>query len=71
MLRLMTILLQLDIGKLSPIDEIENGINPELIEYLIDHLINSDQILVTLHSPMILNFMDDDVAREESYIYIR
>ena len=66
MLRLMTILLQLDIGKAFLLfDEIENGINPELIEYLIDHLINSDdQILVTTHSPMILNFMDDDVARE-------
>lgn len=65
MLRLMAILLQLDIGKAFLLfDEIENGINPELIEYLIDHLINSDdQILVTTHSPMILNFMDDDVAR--------
>ena len=65
MLRLMTILLQLDIGKAFLLfDEIENGINPELIEYLIDHLINSDdQILVTTHSPMILNFMDDDIAR--------
>ncbi len=65
MLRLMAILLQLDIGKAFLLfDEIENGINPELIEYLIDHLIHSDdQILVTTHSPMILNFMDDEVAK--------
>lgn len=65
MLRLMAILLQLEIGNAFLLfDEIENGINPELIEYLIDHLVNSnDQVLVTTHSPMILNFMEDDVAR--------
>lgn len=66
MLRLMAILLQLKIGNAFLLfDEIENGINPELIEYLINHLVNSnDQIMVTTHSPMILNFMDDEVARE-------
>ncbi|SFM15326.1 AAA family ATPase [Marinobacter zhejiangensis] len=65
MLRLMAILLQLEIGNAFLLfDEIENGINPELIEYLIDHLVNSnDQVMVTTHSPMILNFMEDDVAR--------
>lgn len=72
MLRLMTILLQLDIGKAFLLfDEIENGINPELIEYLIDHLVDSDdQILVTTHSPMILNFMEDNIAKEGiHYLY--
>ncbi|KFZ30175.1 chromosome segregation protein SMC [Pseudidiomarina salinarum] len=66
MLRLMAILMQLEIGEAFLIfDEIENGINPELIEYLIDHLVNSkDQVLVTTHSPMVLNFMEDTVARE-------
>lgn len=65
MLRLMAILLQLEIGNAFLLfDEIENGINPELIEYLIDHLVNTnDQVLVTTHSPMILNFMEDGVAR--------
>ena len=65
MLRLMAILLQLEIGRAFLLfDEIENGINPELIEYLIDHLVDSkDQVLVTTHSPMILNFMEDDIAR--------
>lgn len=65
MLRLMAILLQLEIGNAFLLfDEIENGINPELIEYLIDQLVNSnDQVMVTTHSPMILNFMEDDVAR--------
>ncbi|SFP78258.1 AAA family ATPase [Enterovibrio norvegicus] len=71
MLRLMAVLLQLQIGKAFLLfDEIENGINPELIEYLIDHLVKSnDQIMVTTHSPMVLNFMDDDVAKD-SVIYL-
>lgn len=65
MLRLMAILVQLELGNTFLLfDEIENGINPELIEYLIDHLVNTnDQVLVTTHSPMILNFMEDDVAK--------
>lgn len=65
MLRLMAILLQLEIGNAFLLfDEIENGINPELIEYLIDHLVNTgDQVLVTTHSPMILNFLEDDIAK--------
>lgn len=65
LLRLMAIMLQLQIGNAFLLfDEIENGINPELIEYLIDHLVQSpDQILVTTHSPMILNFMEDKVAK--------
>jgi len=46
-------------------DEIENGINPELIEFLIDSLVEaSPQILVTTHSPMVLNYLEDDVAIE-------
>lgn len=45
-------------------DEIENGINPELVEFLVDHLVKAkSQIMVTTHSPMILNFMEEDVAR--------
>lgn len=71
MLRLMTILLQLRIGNAFLLfDEIENGINPELIEYLIDQLVDSsDQIMVTSHSPMILNFLTDEVAKN-GVIYI-
>ncbi len=46
-------------------DEIENGVNPELMEKLINRLTTSShQILVTTHSPMILNYLDDDTARE-------
>lgn len=45
-------------------DEIENGINPELVEFVIDNLVEArQQVLVTTHSPMILNYLDDEVAR--------
>jgi len=46
------------------LDEIENGVNPELIEKLVDSLVEANtQVIVTTHSPMILNYMEDDVAR--------
>lgn len=49
------------------LDEIENGINPALVEKLMDFLVglgrNGKQVVVTTHSPVILNFLDDDVAR--------
>ena len=45
-------------------DEIENGINPELVQFVMDTLVQADQqILVTTHSPMILNYLDDETAR--------
>ena len=47
------------------LDEVENGVNPEVVEKLVNALVNSPvQVLVTSHSPMILNYLDDDVARE-------
>lgn len=66
MLRLMAIFAQLECDNhFLLFDEIENGVNPELVEYLIDHLVNaSHQILITTHSPMILNFLDDDIATQ-------
>jgi predicted ATPase len=46
-------------------DEIENGINPEVTEKVVDALVSSPkQIIVTTHSPMILNYMSDEVAKE-------
>ena len=46
-------------------DEIENGINPELVEFVLDALVAAEQqVLVTTHSPMILNYLDDEVARQ-------
>jgi predicted ATPase len=52
------------------LDEIENGVNPELIEFLVDELVVSrPQVLITTHSPMVLNYLEDDVAIE-GLIYI-
>jgi len=66
LLRLMAILSQLESGNpFLLFDEIENGINPELIEFLIDRLVDADaQVLVTTHSPMILNYLEDEVAKQ-------
>lgn len=52
------------------LDEIENGVNPELIEFLIDELVGAiPQVLITTHSPMVLNYLEDNVAIE-GVIYI-
>jgi predicted ATPase len=53
------------------LDEIENGVNPELIEFLIDELVGaSPQVLITTHSPMVLNYLEDDIAiKGVVYIY--
>lgn len=71
-LRLIAILSQLQ-GKQSFLlfDEIENGINSELIEFLLDTLIASNhQVMITTHSPMILNYIDDETAiKSVNYIY--
>ncbi|PVZ66815.1 chromosome segregation protein SMC [Pelagibaculum spongiae] len=72
MLRVMAILAQLMTEhSFMAFDEVENGINPELIEYLIDTLVTAEQqVLVTTHSPMILNFMEDEVAMNSvQYLY--
>ena len=71
-LRLIAILAQLQSQKSFLLfDEIENGINTELVEYLMDILIASKhQVMITTHSPMILNYIDDTVAKESvQYIY--
>ena len=66
MLRLMAVLSQLDSDQHFLIfDEIENGINPELVEFLVDALVGSNhQVLVTTHSPLILNYLEDDIAKD-------
>lgn len=71
LLRLMAVFAQLEGNNAFLIfDEIENGINSELIEFLIDHLVEADhQVLVTTHSPMILNFLEDEVALD-AVIYL-
>jgi len=64
MLRIMAIVAQtLTEHSFLLFDEIEDGINPELIERLMDQLVNApQQMLVTTHSPMILNYLEDEVA---------
>ena len=66
MLRLLAILAQTRTEhRFLLFDEIENGINPELIEKLVKQLLSApQQVMVTTHSPMILNYLPDDVARE-------
>lgn len=66
MLRLMAILIQMEYkDEFMLFDEIENGINPELIEFLIDQLVDAkQQVVITTHSPMILNFLEDEIAKQ-------
>jgi len=71
-LRLIAILAQLQSQKSFLLfDEIENGINAEIIEFLMDILVKSKhQVMITTHSPMILNYINDEVAKESvQYIY--
>lgn len=70
LLRIIAILAQsLGKHKILLYDEIENGINPELIEKLVDYLVNSEkQIFVTTHSPLVLNYLEDDVAEKSVYL---
>ena len=71
LLRVLALLAQTKTDKsLLLFDEVENGVNPEIVEKLVDVLVNaSQQIIVTTHSPMILNYLEDDVARS-SVIFV-
>ena len=71
MLRLIAILAELESEHdFLLFDEIENGINPELVAFLIQILTDArQQIMVTTHSPLILNYLDDETA-QESVVYL-
>lgn len=72
LLRILAVLTQADSNRsMILLDEIENGINQEIVETLVDTLLSShQQILVTTHSPLILNYLGDDVARQAvQFIY--
>jgi AAA15 family ATPase/GTPase len=73
MLRLIAIFAELQTEhQFILFDEIENGINPELVEFLVDSFVqDSDhQTLVTTHSPLILNYLEDDIAKKSvMYLY--
>lgn len=72
LLRILAVLTQADSDRsLILLDEIENGINQEIVETLVETLVDShQQMLVTTHSPLILNYLDDDLARQAvQFIY--
>ncbi|WP_242201013.1 MULTISPECIES: ATP-binding protein [unclassified Pseudomonas] len=65
LLRILAIIAQSNHGEsLLLFDEIENGVNPEIVELLVETLREvRQQVIVTTHSPMILNYLPDDVAK--------
>jgi len=53
-------------------DEIEDGLNHEVMEVLMDEMVKApQQVIFTTHSPMILNFLDDDVAKKSVRLIYR
>jgi predicted ATPase len=53
-------------------DEIENGINPELMQKLVALLLGAErQVIVTTHSPLVLNYLPDEVAKEAVLLLYR
>ena len=72
LLRILAILAQLQsTPSFLMLDEIENGVNQEIIEKLVNILLNSKtQLLITTHSPLVLNYLPDDVAKDAvNYVY--
>lgn len=71
LLRLAAILAELQSDRpLLLFDEIENGINPELVEFLVTRMLSAEQqVLVTTHSPLILNYLTDEQA-SASVVYL-
>jgi len=65
-LRILAILSQLlTTESVLIFDEIEDGINQEFVEKLVDILLNSPhQTIVATHSPLLLNYLDDDIAKK-------
>ncbi|MEN8214905.1 MAG: ATP-binding protein [Pseudomonadota bacterium] len=66
LLRLLAILSQMMTNhQVLLFDEIEDGINPEIVEKLVDLLISTpQQILITTHSPILLNYIEDEQAKK-------
>ena len=65
MLRILIILAsQRSSSKFQQFDEIENGVNSEITEKLVETFIRSpQQVLITTHSPMVLNYIEDELAK--------
>lgn len=72
LLRILAILAQLQsTPSFLMLDEIENGVNQEIIEKLVNIILESKtQLLITTHSPLVLNYLPDDIAiKSVNYIY--
>lgn len=65
MLRILTILAsQRSSSKFQQFDEIENGVNSEVTQKLVKTFTQSpQQVLVTTHSPIVLNFIEEELAK--------
>ncbi|RKZ46600.1 MAG: ATP-binding protein [Candidatus Parabeggiatoa sp. nov. 3] len=65
-LRILAILSQLlTTESILIFDEIEDGINQEFVEKLVETLLNSHhQTIVATHSPLLLNYLDDHIAKK-------
>ncbi len=66
LLRILAILAQTQTApSMLLLDEIENGVNQELVEKLVKVLLAArTQLIVTTHSPLILNYLPDDIAKK-------
>ncbi len=54
------------------LDEIENGVHPEIMAKLVRYLATSPvQVIATTHSPMILNYLSDEQAEKSVYFLYR
>jgi predicted ATPase len=51
-------------------DEIENGINQEIVQKLVEQLQNfgDKQVMVSTHSAQVLNYLDDSTAKKSVYL---
>lgn len=53
-------------------DEIENGVNSEITQKVMDSLLMLDkQVVVTTHSPVVLNYIPEDVATKSVHLIYR
>ncbi|OQY50769.1 MAG: hypothetical protein DRR08_28330 [Candidatus Parabeggiatoa sp. nov. 2] len=73
LLRLLAILSQMMTSHTVLLfDEIEDGINSERVETLVDLLVTAPkQVIITTHSPMILNYIEDERAKESVILAYR
>lgn len=73
LLRLLAFLTEMEtLDTFIIFDEIENGINPEIMKQLINIILKCNkQILITTHNPVILNYVDEKIARDAVVLMYR